>query len=100
VITKWRCLFSNKRAPNRNCFFSNKRAPNRHRLFSDKIAPNYQQLFSDKGTPNGSHNLAMLVTSMLLSSSQNEGICVTYRTPPTEDLLKSQTMALIAMMRG
>jgi hypothetical protein len=37
---------------------------------------------------------------MLMSSSQNKGIPVTYRTPPTKDLVKSQTMALIAMMRG
>jgi hypothetical protein len=36
---------------------------------------------------------------MLVSSSQNEGLWVMYRTPPTKDLLKSQTMALIAMMR-
>jgi hypothetical protein len=37
---------------------------------------------------------------MLTSSSQNQGLCVTYRTPSTKDLLKSQTMALIAVMRG
>ncbi len=37
---------------------------------------------------------------MLTSSSQNKGIRVMYPTPPTKDLLKSQTMALIAMMRG
>ena len=36
---------------------------------------------------------------MLMSSSQNKGICVTYHTPPTKDLLESQTMVLIAMMR-
>jgi hypothetical protein len=36
----------------------------------------------------------------MTSSSQNKGIHVTYHTPPTKDLLKSQTMALIAMMRG
>jgi hypothetical protein len=34
---------------------------------------------------------------MLTSSSQNKGIRVTYHTPPTKDLLKSQTMALIAI---
>ncbi len=33
-----------------------------------------------------------------MSSSQNEGIRVTYHTPLTKDLLKSQTMALIAMI--
>jgi hypothetical protein len=37
---------------------------------------------------------------MMTSSSQNKGICVTYCTPPTKDLSKSQTMALLAMMRG
>ncbi len=37
---------------------------------------------------------------MLMSSSQNKGIQVTYHTPPAKDLLKRQTMALIAMMRG
>jgi hypothetical protein len=37
---------------------------------------------------------------MLTSSSQTKGIRVTYCTPPNKDLLKSQTMALIAMMRG
>ncbi len=35
---------------------------------------------------------------MLTSSSQNKGIRVTYRTLPTEDLMKSQTMALIVMI--
>jgi hypothetical protein len=34
---------------------------------------------------------------MMTSSSQNKGIWVTYRTPPTKDL---QNMALIAMIRG
>jgi hypothetical protein len=34
-----------------------------------------------------------------MSSSQNKGIRITYSTPPTKDLLKSQTMAVIAMMR-
>ncbi len=37
---------------------------------------------------------------MPTSSSQNKGICVTYSTPPTKDLRKSQTLAVIAMMRG
>ena len=37
---------------------------------------------------------------MLTSSSQNKEIRVTYHTPPTKDLSKSQTMATIAMMRG
>jgi hypothetical protein len=36
---------------------------------------------------------------MMTSSSQNGGIWVMYRTPPTKDLLKSQTMALRAKMR-
>ncbi len=35
-----------------------------------------------------------------MSSSQNVGIRVTYLTPPPKDLLKSQTMAVIAMMRA
>ncbi len=32
---------------------------------------------------------------MLTSSNQNKGIRVTYRTPPTKDIVKSQTIALI-----
>ncbi len=36
----------------------------------------------------------------MMSSSQNEGIWVMYHTPPNKDPLKSQTMALIAVMRG
>jgi hypothetical protein len=36
---------------------------------------------------------------MLMPSSQNEEIRVTYHTPPTKGLLESQTMVLIAMMR-
>ncbi len=31
---------------------------------------------------------------------QNKGMRATYSTPPTKDVLKSQTMAVIAMMRG
>ncbi len=50
--------------------------------------PNDYQPFSDAGDV------------MLTSSSQNKGIRVRYSTPPTKDLLKSQTMAVIAMMRG
>ncbi len=45
-------------------------------------------------------NLSNAGDVMLTLSSQNEGIRVTYCTPPTKDLLKSQTTALIAMMRG
>ncbi len=47
-----------------------------------------------------SDHLANAGDIMMMSSSQNKEIWVTYRTPPTKDLLKSQTMALIAMMRG
>ncbi len=48
----------------------------------------WQQSFSNAGVV------------MLRLSSQNKGIRVANRTPPTKDLLKSQTMALTAMMRG
>jgi hypothetical protein len=57
-------------------------------IISDIKMPTGQQSFSDAGDV------------MLTSSSQNKGIRVTYRTPPTKDLLKSQTMAIIAMMRS
>ncbi len=36
----------------------------------------------------------------MMSSSQNKGMWIMYCTPPNKHLLKSQTMALIAMMRG
>ncbi len=49
---------------------------------------------------NGQQSFSNASGVMLTSSSQNEGICVTYHTPPTKDLSKSQTMAIIAMMRG
>jgi hypothetical protein len=74
--------------------------PNRHHLFSDKIAPNYQQLVSNIRMLNDKQSFSDAGDVRLMSSSQNEGIRVTYHTPPTEDLLKSQTIALIAMMRG
>ncbi len=101
-ITKPSCqrVFSNTWSPNRHRLFSNKRTPNRHHLFSNLIAPNHQQLFSNKGTPNGSDHLAMLVMSCWRHQAKNKGIRVAYHTPPTKDLLKSQTIALIAMMRG
>ncbi len=50
--------------------------------------------------PNGQGSFNDAGDVMLTSSSQNKGICVTYLTPPTKDLLKSQTIAIIAMMRG
>ncbi len=57
-------------------------------VIGNKIMPNGWQSFSDADDV------------MMMSSSQNEGIWVMYHTPPAKDLLKSQTMALIAMMRG
>ncbi len=37
---------------------------------------------------------------MLTFITPNKWIRVTYSTPPTKDLLKSKTMAVIAMMKG
>jgi hypothetical protein len=57
-------------------------------------------IISNIKTPNGQQSFSAAGDVMLTSSSQNKGICVMYRTPPTKDLLKSQTMAIIAMMKG
>ncbi len=57
-------------------------------------------IIRDIRTPNGQQPFSNAGDVMMMSSSQNERIPVTYHTPPTKELLKSQTMALIAMMRG
>ena len=57
-------------------------------------------IISNIKMPNGQQSFSDSSDVMLTSSSQNEGIWVTYRTPPTKDLSKRQTMAIIAMMRG
>ncbi len=56
-------------------------------------------IISDIKTPNGQQSFSDADDVMLTSSSQNKGIRVAYHSPPTKDLLKSQTMAIIAMMR-
>jgi hypothetical protein len=57
-------------------------------------------IISNIKTPNGQQSFSDASDVMLTSSRQNEGICVTYYNPPTEDLSKSQTIAIIGMMRG
>jgi hypothetical protein len=57
-------------------------------------------IISNIKTPNGKQSFNNASDVMLTSSSQNKGIGVTNHTPPARDLSKSQTMAIIAMMRG
>jgi hypothetical protein len=47
-----------------------------------------------------SNHLAMLWCHHADIIKPNKGIRVTYSTPPTKDLVKSKTMAVIAMMKG
>ncbi len=116
-------MFSDRLSQNCQRAFSDKTQPNHQRLLSDSELPNCHRLLSNKRAPDCRIYLVIISSKlpgimqqhkntkwqqsfsdagdvMLTSSSQNKGIRVTYHTPPTKDLLKNQTMALIAMMRG
>ncbi len=71
-----------------------------HQIYFAIISSKLPAIISDIRMPNGKRPFSNAGEVMMTSSSQNEGLRITYRTSPSKDLLKSQTMALLAMMRG